>query len=58
MSETCAKVLATAREYWTTESEKRSLLYGWIEEHVIVCEGCTVGIQDVAEALLDSRRKA
>lgn len=55
--ETCTKVLSEAKDYWTTASEKRTLLYGWLEEHLVVCEECAVKIQDVAEEMLDERRK-
>ena len=55
--ETCAKVLIAAKDYWTTASEKRTLLYGWLEEHLVTCQECTDRIQDVAEELLDQRRK-
>lgn len=58
MSETCVKVLEAAKEYWTTSPDVRALRYAWLETHLEDCQGCAEKIQDVAEALLDSRRKS
>lgn len=58
MNETCAKILEAAKDYWSAAPEARTIVYRWLEEHVEACDACAIALQDIAEALLDSRREA
>lgn len=46
----CSRVREFANEYWDTRPDDRRQIYGWIEDHLILCHPCGLALEETAEA--------